>query len=608
MNKITTINGVLITPQDDFTGHAENKTLHTTEEERAAWNAKANSSELASKVNVEAFTAHEADATAHLTSEEREHWNASPELDAEGNMTLEGKLTATTVGSVSGAYATPMGTQVRIGAYVDTPTNADNGKTWLMFSNHEYGSYLQLWGVSNGKTQPRTLNMTHTHFIDGFTCSKGGTFSGVVNAQGGINIPLNAVETPHEALNYASSVRMKARENIRRFKSTYCSWEPINPVTPVYTLYQYYWEKVFTPNIFIPDSPSKRNNYTLISGTPAEGMTLGAIVTDAYVGIALGDYESNQYACCGTKYNLQGPEKSSMIFGGNLGYGLVSNPSSQNYTHPIHWALSGATLNDPRYPRSNSVNGGSTGREETTSYQLAFYRAGYLGSEYTSLIRGTRFDSLGTSRYCWGMVPRNIILNFIVTQGPAVNGTDDHGNDYHYYWRLFADRPARYVMHLRGSACGTGHTVAASWGLKTYGLKQNINSYVSPLGFCVTADPSLMPSGANVSKLLEEEAMRDETIRPQPSVETSATEVDSAGGEVTLTVSSALAEAVYVLNDTMGGLETSWCTQSMERVPAEGGRVTLTVAPNTTGKSREVWVFAAHHYAEAAVIKINQLA
>ena len=48
--------------------------------------------------------------------------------------------------------------------------------------------------------------------------------------------------------------------------------------------------------------------------------------------------------------------------------------------------------------------------------------------------------------------------------------------------------------------------------------------------------------------------MRDATVKPVPEVTASALEVGAEGGEVTLTVSSTLAEAVYAINDTMCGL------------------------------------------------------
>lgn len=76
MNKITTVNGVLVAAQSDFADHAEDKTIHLTEEERTAWNAKADASALTDKVDTGTFTAHESNPTVHVTQEEREKWNA----------------------------------------------------------------------------------------------------------------------------------------------------------------------------------------------------------------------------------------------------------------------------------------------------------------------------------------------------------------------------------------------------------------------------------------------------------------------------------------------------------------------------------------------------
>lgn len=114
MNKITSINGILLAAQDDFVGHIENETAHITEEERTewnakasinakgiliatqedldkhtsnaavhiqesertAWNAKAESSEVNNKVNKEIFNAHAESAMVHVTAEDRARWNA----------------------------------------------------------------------------------------------------------------------------------------------------------------------------------------------------------------------------------------------------------------------------------------------------------------------------------------------------------------------------------------------------------------------------------------------------------------------------------------------------------------------------------------------------
>ena len=72
MNSINTINGVLVAAQSNFVGHAENKTLHLTEEERETWNAKADISALSGKVDKAELTAHETNTKVHITDEERE--------------------------------------------------------------------------------------------------------------------------------------------------------------------------------------------------------------------------------------------------------------------------------------------------------------------------------------------------------------------------------------------------------------------------------------------------------------------------------------------------------------------------------------------------------
>ena len=76
MNKITTVNGVLVAAQSDFASHAQDKMIHLTEEERIAWNAKADASALSGKVDTSTFAAHETNTTVHVSQEEKEKWNA----------------------------------------------------------------------------------------------------------------------------------------------------------------------------------------------------------------------------------------------------------------------------------------------------------------------------------------------------------------------------------------------------------------------------------------------------------------------------------------------------------------------------------------------------
>ncbi|MCD8061532.1 MAG: hypothetical protein LUE13_04230 [Akkermansiaceae bacterium] len=143
MNSINTINGVLVAAQSDFASHAEDKTLHLREEEREAWNAKADASAFSGKVDKAELTAHETNTTVHITDEEREKWNArntkgavvatqdgldehtenasvhitpeerdrwnsTPELDAAGNMALAGGLTTRAAINANGGVNIPL--------------------------------------------------------------------------------------------------------------------------------------------------------------------------------------------------------------------------------------------------------------------------------------------------------------------------------------------------------------------------------------------------------------------------------------------------------------------------------------------------------------------
>lgn len=102
MNEITTVNGVLVTTQSevlvaaqsDFAGHAGNKTIHLTEGERTAWDAKADASDLSTKADTSAFNAHTGNSSAHITEEERTIWNNT---NARTDELLKGDLFPTSV-------------------------------------------------------------------------------------------------------------------------------------------------------------------------------------------------------------------------------------------------------------------------------------------------------------------------------------------------------------------------------------------------------------------------------------------------------------------------------------------------------------------------------
>lgn len=109
MDKITTINGILLATQNDMNEHAENKAMHVTEKEKTSWDSKADTA---------ALITHETNDVVHITEEERKKWNTSPEVDAVGNMTLTGTLTAR-----SGIFSSPVqangGLQIQVAPVTD---------------------------------------------------------------------------------------------------------------------------------------------------------------------------------------------------------------------------------------------------------------------------------------------------------------------------------------------------------------------------------------------------------------------------------------------------------------------------------------------------------
>lgn len=178
MNKITTVNGIFMASQAELNEHVEN-------------------------------------GTAHITAKERLCWNAAPKLDTAGNMVLDGELTATTVASTTGVYITPMGVAINIGAYVDNPTLADNGKRWFSIDNQHGSLYLQTFGIVDGRTTPLPLNLACTHFTDGFSSTGGATIDGPVNVNGGISAASAlAPELPKTGLNAGAAAVMSVLGNV----------------------------------------------------------------------------------------------------------------------------------------------------------------------------------------------------------------------------------------------------------------------------------------------------------------------------------------------------------------------------------------------------------
>ena len=110
MNKITSINGTLLTPLNELNEHTGNKAIHVTEDERITWNAKADASTLSTKTDTSAFDAHTNDTVVHITAKERETWDGKQDklTDESGNMTLSGRLTTAATINANGGINIPV--------------------------------------------------------------------------------------------------------------------------------------------------------------------------------------------------------------------------------------------------------------------------------------------------------------------------------------------------------------------------------------------------------------------------------------------------------------------------------------------------------------------
>ena len=285
------------------------------------------------------------------------------------------------------------------------------------------------------------------------------------------------------------------------------------------------------------------------------------------------------------------------------GYSFETNKTSRCYAHPVHWNNSSSALwTDYRLPYYHSVNS-SSAKDPCPGFQVTIYGKNYLGSQSSCLVRGTDYGrEAENTQYIWALVPK--VTNLVVAMAPR-----DAENDHAYVmnrWELFVN--GSYVMPMTAGFCGTGHTACVQETVKAHEVSSAVRVGLRMQG--VLVNQGRLPGSETALNQLGAVIQDDVTARPVPVVEASALEVDAGGGEVALSISSPLNEAVYVLNDTMCGHDSTavWCSQSAESTEAGGGEVVLTLAANESGEARQVWAFVGHHYAQAAVIKINQSA
>lgn len=434
-----------------------------------------------------------------------------------------------------------------------------------------------------------------------YTWTQPQIFDAMINANGGVRVPLPA--TAQEALSYEALVEQQTADDWRR--ANYYM-ETLIPSWVTTLVRQMQMSDAY--NVVTANASSKEAVYTndlhdfLITMTPASGISLLGRSTGAWkFANYMGDHNNSAYAAA-VVWRIIGSDKASILLGStSQGYSSTTNPAAACYAHPIHWIDYNHAGADYRYPLLHVTNN-YTSRDMAPAWQVTTYPAGYLGSTTSCLIRGTDYGrDVGDQLYMWALVPK--ITYVAVAMAPRVAG--DHQNVMNR-WELFID--GNYVMPMTSLFCGSGHTACVTAKAKAHEVSSTMQVGLRMGGMRIDAAPAL---GVNdVRSIMGRVVMDGVTAKPIPAVTASALDVPAEGGEVTLTVSSTLSEAVYILNDTMCGHDPAavWCMQSSEQTPAGGGQITLTLAPNTTGQPRQVWAFVGHHYAQAAVVKINQLA
>lgn len=394
-----------------------------------------------------------------------------------------------------------------------------------------------------------------------YTWTQPQVFDATVTASRGVRVPLPA--TAQEALSYEALVEQQTADDWRRMNYY---METLIPSWVTTLVRQMQMSDAY--NVVTANASSKEAVYTndlhdfLITMTPASGISLLGRSTGAWkFANYMGDHNNSAYAAA-VVWRIIGSDKASILLGStSQGYSSTTNPAAPCYAHPIHWADYNLDTADYRYPLLNAVNN-YTSRDMAPAWQVTIYPTGYLGSTASCLIRGTDYGrDVGDQLYMWALVPKITYLAVAMAPRAAV----DHQNVMNR-WELFVD--GNYVMPMTSLFCGSGHTACVTVKAKAHAVSSSLQVGMRMGGMRIDSAPAL---GVNdVRSIMGRVVMDGVTVKPVPEVTTSALEVSAEGGEVTLTASSALAEAIYVLNDTMCGHDAAavWCSQSTEQIPA----------------------------------------
>lgn len=430
--------------------------------------------------------------------------------------------------------------------------------------------------------------------------AESGTFTGTVSANGGVRVPNPA--TAREAISYDAMTEQQARRDWPLVRAASYAAIPswVSALVNLQSISEY---KYYTSNASVRQDIIDNDLFDhVVRMIPAPGISLLGVSTKPWkFAHLMGTYKDPSFATA-VAWHIMGADHASIMLGSTThGYGYTANISASCYVHPVHWANYNRSGSDYRYPLLNAVNNYNS-YDMTPAWQATIYGKSYLGSSASCLVRGTDYGcDDGGARYVWALIPS--INYFAVAMAPRQEADHPYIKNR---WEMFVN--GIYVMPMTARFCGSGHTSVLTATVKAHEVTGTREVGLRMAGMRV--DTGSLPGSTAAREILGRVVMDGVTPKPIPNVKASTLEVGPEGGEVMLTVFSTPPDSIYVLNDTMCGHDPTgaWCTQSAEQIPAAGGQATLTLAPNTTGQSRQVWVFVGHHYAQAAVVEINQAA
>lgn len=200
MNKITTINGILMTAQNDFTEHVENTTVHVTEQEKEKWNKApvtdaAGNMSLSGNLTVQSGT-FRADVAMNG------NLSVSESLNLGGALDVAGEATCFRMNVYSADYF-QMYIQTGVGVFRNTGMNAfrfeGNGSDELEVRLGASSGTARLFKL-NQKNSPSGNDVLNAQENDARygqkeeenTWTKPQTHEAAINAEGGMEIPLAA--------------------------------------------------------------------------------------------------------------------------------------------------------------------------------------------------------------------------------------------------------------------------------------------------------------------------------------------------------------------------------------------------------------------------------